>query len=238
MNGLAPNAPAIAFRRVTKDYVTDWRGRARRALREVDFEVGAGEICALVGPNGSGKTTLLKIAAGLTSCTAGSCEVGGRLGLAPDELDLPAYLTPQEALTRFGQIDGLASAPARAAAEQALVRLGLADATDRPLREFSKGLRQRVAVAQALLGEPEILLLDEPASALDPRAIEQLADVLRSEREAGRTVLLSSHFLPQTEEVADQFVVLDGGRVLWRGRRGELAERGGLRAVYLEVVRS
>jgi len=238
MNGLAPNAPAIAFRRVTKDYVTDWRGRARRALCEVDFEVGAGGICALVGPNGSGKTTLLKIAAGLTSCTAGSCRVGGRLGLAPDQLELPAYLTPREALTRIGRIDGLAAAPARAAAEQALARLGLADAMHRPLRELSKGLRQRVAVAQALLGEPEILLLDEPASALDPRAMEQLCGVLRSEREAGRTVLLSSHFLPQMEEVADQIVVLEEGRVLWCGRRDELAERGGLRAVYLEAVRS
>lgn len=234
MNG-GPGRPAIAFRRVTKDYVTDWRGRVQRALHEVDFEVPMGTICALVGPNGSGKTTVLKIAAGLTRCTAGHCEVTGRGRIAPDELDLPRYLTPREALVRIGRIDGLAAKAAEGAAECALDRLGLAGVMSRPLRELSKGMRQRVAVAQALVGDPEILLLDEPASALDPRATEQVAEVLRGERAAGHTVLVSSHFLAEIESLADGFVVLGEGRVLWSGTRERLGQCGGLRAVYLHA---
>ena len=237
MNGGPSSGPAIAFRQVTKDYAVDWRGRLRRALDEVSFEVEPGSICALVGPNGSGKTTLLKIAAGVAAATAGTCWVAGRCGFAPDALDLPGYLTPREALVRIGLVTGASRDEAARAAEAALERAGLAAEADRRMAGFSKGLRQRVAVAQAWLGEPEVLLLDEPAAALDPCAAEALAEALQGERAAGRTVLFSSHFLPQVEEVADRFVVLEAGRVLWAGGRGEALAGGGLRARYREAVR-
>lgn len=240
--------PAVEIRALTKDYVTDWRGRTRRALEDVSFSVPRGGVCALVGPNGSGKTTLLKICAGLTRATAGQCTIAGasaarateagRIGYVADEAALPEYLTPRSALTKLGQIAGGRAPQLASEVERALEQTGLLADSNRKIRELSKGLRQRVALAQALVGTPEVLLLDEPAAALDPRALEQFATLVRHQRAAGRTVLLSSHFLPQVEELADQFVLLENGRVLFQGGRADVAMRGGLSAVYLEAVRA
>lgn len=224
---------AVEFRGVTKDYVTDWRGRRRRAVEGVDLVVRAGTVCALVGPNGSGKTTLLKIAAGLTAPSAGACMVRGRIGFAPDDLVLPVHLSAREALNRLALIVGCPVG----SVDDAVAAAGLGAEADRPMREFSKGWRQRAALAQAWLARPDVLLLDEPAAALDPRAARALAERLRAARAEGRTVVVSSHFLPQIEEVADQFLVLEGGRAVWSGTAEELRARGGLEAVYLEATR-
>jgi ABC-2 type transport system ATP-binding protein len=238
--------PPIYLDRVTKDFVLDWRGRRRRAVEAVSLAIPRGSIGALVGPNGSGKTTLLKICAGLTRPCSGTCRIAGRapteaaangcMGYVADEADFPDYLSAQGLLERWARIGGVVRAESAEAAGRALETVGLAAHAPRRIREFSRGMRQKLALAAALLGDPPVLLLDEPASALDPRALRWLEDFVAAQRAAGRTILLSSHFLPQVEEIADQCLVLADGRVVFAGPRAEVRARGGLNAVYLEAV--
>ncbi len=227
----------IELRGVTKEFVTDWRGRNRRALHDVTFAVPRGRITALVGPNGSGKTTLLKICAGLSPASAGTCAVAARgVGYVPDDPQFPGYFTARETLGRLARLFGIADERVGAEVAAALEVVALGEHAERRVGEYSRGMRQRLALAQALLGSPELLLLDEPAAALDPRALERFATLVATQRAAGRTVVLSSHFLPQVADLADDFVLLAAGRVIFRGCRAEVAARGGLEAIYLEGV--
>jgi len=236
---LGADRPLIAVRGLGKDYLLDWRGSRQQALVDVSVSVRRGSICALVGPNGSGKTTLLKLLAGLTAPTRGSCAVTatpGRVAYVPDESLLPGHFRVGELLQRLGRVYGLSPVALAGEVEAALRATGLEALAGRRVGELSKGVRQRVGLAQALLGGPELLLLDEPAAALDPHALARFAALLSAQRAAGRTVVLSSHFLPQIEALADQFVLLEHGRVLFQGDREEVAARGGLDAVYRAEV--
>lgn len=233
--------PLISVRGLAKEYVRDWRGTRQVALDGVDLTVARGRICALVGPNGSGKTTLLKILAGFTEPTRGNCAIAagaGRIGYVADDVLFPGQFTVRELLRRLGELYDLPQERLTAEIDAALRATGLESVADRRVGELSKGTRQRVGLAQALLGDPELLLLDEPAAALDPRALERLTAVLVAQRAAGRTVVLSSHFLPQIEAVADDFLLLERGRVLFQGDRAAVAARGGLEAVYLAEVQA
>lgn len=234
MNPAGDSDDAVAFAAVAKDYVVDWRGARHAALRGVSFTVRRGTVCALVGPNGSGKSTTLKLAAGLTCPTAGTCTVRGRIGYLPESPGLPGYLTARALLAELAALDGGAAVVRRETVARAMAQAGLADAADRRVGELSQGMRQRLGLAQALLGEPAVLLLDEPAAGLDPRAAAQLAAVIAAQRAAGRTVVLSSHFLPQVAELADQVVLLERGAALFVGTRADVAARGGLERIYLE----
>lgn len=230
-------AAAIELRNVTKEFAPDWRGARPRALADVQFAAARGRVTALVGPNGSGKTTLLKICAGLTRPTAGTCSVEARgIGYVPDDPQFPGYFTARELLTRLACLFGVARERVAVEVEAALAAVSLGDEAGRRIGEFSRGMRQRLALAQALLGEPELLLLDEPAAALDPRALARFAMLIAAQRAAGRTVVFSSHFLPQVAEIADDFAMLSDGRVIFRGDRSDVAARGGLEAIYLEAV--
>jgi ABC-2 type transport system ATP-binding protein len=236
--------PALRAESLSKNYVTDWSGHRWRALDRVSFAVPRGTVCGLVGPNGSGKTTTLKLFAGLTTPTAGLCEVAGlpvgravrerRIGFAPESPAFPGFLAADDYLEQTARVAGFARTAAQEAAAAGLALTGLAEAGRRRIGGFSKGMRQRLAIAQAVLTDPEVVLLDEPAAGLDPRAVEQLADIIRRLRGSGRTVLLSSHFLPQVEELCDQVVLLEKGRVLFAGKAGEVAAAGGLTRLYTE----
>ncbi len=190
------------------------------AVRDVSFALGAGETIALVGHNGAGKTTLIKMMLGLIRPTTGSVEVLGedpssgdfavrrRLGYLPESVSFHMALTGRETLAFYARLKRVDEAEIAGLFE----RVGLAPlAADRPVRTYSKGMRQRLGLAQALLGEPRILLLDEPTSGLDPALRRSFYDLIAELREKGTTVLLSSHALTELEGRADRVVIVNDG---------------------------
>jgi ABC-type multidrug transport system ATPase subunit len=196
------------------------------AVAEMTFTAPPAAVTALVGPNGSGKTTLLLILAGLLRPDAGWARVAGHdvvadnaaargsVGWMPDVFGTWDTLTCREILTIFGQAYGLQKQRASQRAGELLSQLYLAEFTDRPARVLSRGQKQRLGLARALIHDPEVLLLDEPASGLDPRSRIELRDTLRGLAEAGKTVLVSSHVLSELEEVYDHAVFLSKGRTV------------------------
>lgn len=194
-------------------------------LRAVDLTVQAGEIVGLVGANGSGKTTLLSIVAGLLPASDGERSFGGevaetvelhhrrRMAFVTHTTQLYGRLTARENMDLFGQLRASADAPSRDA-EPLLDRLGLSHAADRPVSTFSRGMMQRLALARALAGQPEMLLLDEPFTALDRPGRRLLSQVLCEERDRGLAVLLSSHDTEAIVSVTDRVVLLEAGRLV------------------------
>jgi ABC-2 type transport system ATP-binding protein len=207
----------------------------RVAVADLSFQVRGGEILGLVGPNGAGKTTTLRAICGIHPPTSGHISIGGfdverqameakrRLALIPDEPHLFASLTVWEHLDFTARVYGVRDW--RPAAERLLVELELADRRDSMADELSRGMRQKVAVACALLHDPAALLLDEPLTGLDPRGIRTLYDTLRRRAAAGAAVVLSSHLLGQIEGLCTSFLILRQGKLLFHGPRDELRER-------------
>ena len=203
-----------------------WRQK-RETLRGIDFTVPRGRTVGYLGANGAGKTTTLKVLVGLLDPDAGTAEVLGlpvgdpacrrRVGFLPENPYFYEHLTAREALRFYGGLSRMAPAEVESRAGPLLDRVGLGDAADRRLGEYSKGMRQRLGVAQALLHDPELLILDEPMSGLDPFGRLLVKDILLEERARGRTVLFSSHILGDVEEVCDAVVILAGGVVTAQG---------------------
>ena len=223
----------------------DFWGRPRVcALADVDLAVGRGEIFALLGRNGAGKSTLMQICLGLLAPTAGRAivlggapgdlRVRGRIGYLPEESYLHGFLTARETLLLHAGLCGLPRHEAKARAEHLLELVDLRAAARRPAAEFSKGMLRRLCLAQALVGDPELLFLDEPTVGLDPLGTRSVMDLLLRLKGLGRTVFLSSHILGEVEEVADSFAILDRGRVLCAGARAELLAGEGGAARSLE----
>lgn len=223
----------------------DFWGRPRVcALADVDLAVGRGEIFALLGRNGAGKSTLMQICLGLLAPTAGRAIVLGgapggldarrRIGYLPEESYLHGFLTARETLLLHAGLCGLPRHAAKARAEHLLDLVELRDAARRPAAEFSKGMLRRLCLAQALVGDPELVFLDEPTAGLDPLGTRSVKDLLLRLKGLGRTVVLSSHVLGEVEEVADTVAILERGRVLCAGRTAELLAGEGSGARSLE----
>lgn len=227
----------VQARKVAKDYAIDWRGGRRRALHGVSLGLPRGSISALVGPNGSGKTTLLRLMAGLLTPTAGELRSGNaKVGFVPEEVAWPVHRTGREILAALAAIGGADADEAHGQAADALAQTALTAVADQPVRAYSKGLRQRLGIAQALLGAPELLLLDEPAAGLDPRATEMLTAILRGVQARGCTILFSSHFLPHAEGAAEWFHLLDRGGLVFSGDLASVRARGGLAKLFVELT--
>ncbi|MGZ4386118.1 MAG: ABC transporter ATP-binding protein [Gaiellaceae bacterium] len=206
------------------------------ALAGIELEVGAGELVGLLGPNGAGKSTLTKIACGLVRPSAGEVTIYGKsagsraaartIGYLAELFRFPGWLAAREVLALHQRLAGSSGgAPER---QRLLERVGLAAAAERRVSAMSKGMQQRLGIAQALVGQPRLLLLDEPTSALDPagrRDVRQLLEELRGE---GISVLLNSHLLSEVELVCDRVVIIDRGRVVAAGRPGDLARPRGV----------
>jgi ABC-2 type transport system ATP-binding protein len=220
---------ALEFHGVVKRY-----GR-RCALDGLDFAVPAGGLCGLVGANGAGKTTALAVAAGLARVDAGAVRVlgggpfdpartPGRLTLLPQDAELPREARPGELLAFYGRTQGMSAAAARAEAARLLDAVHLSDRAGSPLRALSHGMRKRLMIAQCFLGAPELILLDEPISGLDPREARRARDLIAGLRGAS-TVIVSSHDLHELERLCDHVVFMDRGRCLRAGALDEVTRR-------------
>jgi Cu-processing system ATP-binding protein len=209
-------APVVSIRAASKYY------GAVHAVEGVDLAVGRGELFGLIGHNGAGKSTLFKLMLGLTPLSAGEIRIDGaavsgggfravrrKIGYLPENVVLYDNLTGLETLYFFAKLKGV---PAREC-PPALARVGLADAAARRVREYSKGMRQRLGFAQALLGKPQILFLDEPTSGLDPEAIRDFYAILRDLRSQGVTMVLTSHILAEIQERVDRLAIMAAGRI-------------------------
>ncbi|MCL2090017.1 MAG: ABC transporter ATP-binding protein [Micrococcales bacterium] len=228
----APDAPGITARDVRRSF------GSVRAVDGMSFTVPAGSVTALVGPNGSGKTTLLLILAGLLQPDTGEVTVAGldvlhdnegvrrTVGWMPDIFGTWDSLTCRQILTTFGRAHWMSPGAARERAAELLDQMHLAEFADRPARVLSRGQKQRLGLARVLVHDPQVLLLDEPASGMDPRSRVELRDTLRSLAEAGKTVLVSSHILSDLEEVYNHAVFVSQGRTVDAEVQPETAERG------------
>ena len=207
--------------------------RRVEALTNVSFEVRKNEIVGLIGPNGAGKTTSLKILMGLVKPDAGTATIFGkpsshvgsraRLGYLPEGPYFYEHLRAPELLRFYGQLFGLSGAVLDKRIPELLDIVGLdEDARTRPIRKFSKGMRQRAGLAQALINDPELVILDEPQSGLDPTGRKEVRDLIARLRDEGKTVMFSSHILPDVEAVCDRVIVMSHGRVVEEGALTEL----------------
>lgn len=202
------------------------------AVRNVSFDVRRGEVFGFLGPNGAGKTTSLKMLMGLVFPDAGRAEVLGRpagtldakrrLGYLPESPYFYEYLTPEEFLDLVGALSNVPGRVRRQRADKLIARVGLDHARGRPLRKFSKGMLQRVGIAQALMGEPELIVLDEPMTGLDPLGRKEIRDLILELRREGRTVFFSTHILPDVEMTCDRVAMVFAGRTTAVGPLSEL----------------
>jgi ABC-2 type transport system ATP-binding protein len=213
-----------------------------QALAGVDLRIDQGELFGLLGPNGAGKSTLVKLACGLVRPTSGAVTVAGApagsaqalaaIGYLAELFRFPGWASADEVLTLHQRLAG--SSGGAAERGELLGRVGLDGARDRRVEAMSKGMQQRLGLAQALVGEPRLLLLDEPTSALDPAGRRDVRELLLGLRERGHSVLLNSHLLGEVELVCDRVAIIDKGRVVAAGRPHELARP---RGVELETGR-
>ncbi|HZY04860.1 MAG TPA: ABC transporter ATP-binding protein [Anaeromyxobacteraceae bacterium] len=221
---------AIEAQGLSKTYRGPLGGAGAVALRGVDLRVERGTAFGLIGPNGAGKTTFVKALLGVVRPTAGRVSLLGgdpddpavrrRVGYLPERLALPPAWTPVEILTSVARLKRLG--PARAEVARRLEEVGMAEAAGRKVGGFSKGMKQRVGLAGALLGSPEVLVLDEPTDGLDPLARVEVRSLLARELERGATLLLNSHLLSETERVCGRIGILVEGRVVRQGALPDL----------------
>jgi ABC-2 type transport system ATP-binding protein len=226
--------PAVSTERLTKDFTTGFfRARPHRALDGLTLEVPPGGVFGLLGPNGAGKSTTLKLLLNLLRPTSGRASLFGldpgdirahaRAGFLPENPTFYGYLTAEELLTYFAGLFGFPAADCRSRSVDILNRVGLGEADRRrPLRQYSKGMIQRVGLAQALVNDPELVILDEPMSGLDPVGRREVREIILALRDEGRTVLFSSHILSDAELLCSRVGILAKGRLVASGTLGEL----------------
>jgi ABC-2 type transport system ATP-binding protein len=205
------------------------------ALRGVDIRVERGQAFGLLGPNGAGKTTLVKVLLGLVHPTAGKARLLGadvgnpsarrRIGYMPELRNYPQFLTAARCLDLFGGLHGILAGERATRIDRVLADVDLAKWRDHKVGTFSKGMKQRLALAQALLNEPELLFLDEPAEGIDPLGRVVVRNILRRARERGTTLFMNSHLLTEVEMVCDEVAILHGGKVVESGVLAELTSR-------------
>jgi ABC-2 type transport system ATP-binding protein len=238
------SAPAIEMVGLTKDYpVGFWRPKMRRSLDNLSFEVQDGEVFGFLGPNGAGKTTTMKLLTGLIFPTSGTARVRGRsiddiemhteIGYLPEQPYFYDYLTARELLDYYARFSSYSASQRRERVDGNLERVGLGAAGDVQLRSFSKGMLQRVGIAQAILHDPPVVILDEPMSGLDPVGRREVRDIILDLRKQGRTVFFSTHILSDAEMLCDRVAVLASGKLQGVGAPREIVA---MQAQAMEIL--
>src|SRR4030066_1981347 len=233
----------IRTENLTKDFKVGFRGKSAAALKGLNLEVNKGEIFGFLGPNGAGKTTTIKILMGLIIQTAGKAwilnkevadvEVKNRIGFLPEQPYFYDYLTSREFLRFYGQLFGLEGDELKTRMNNLLTLVGLEDAADLQLRKFSKGMLQRIGIAQALINHPDLIVLDEPMSGLDPIGRKEIRDIILRLKEDGKTVFFSTHIIPDVEMICDRVGILMKGELVNVGRLNEIMDA---RVKYVEII--
>ncbi|MDQ3198470.1 MAG: ABC transporter ATP-binding protein [Verrucomicrobiota bacterium] len=223
---------AVTVQNVTKIFPIPFRRTRLVAVRDLSLEVAAGQVYGLLGPNGSGKSTTLKIILGLVTATSGSTKIFGRdsrevgsreaVGFLPENPYFYKYLTGEETLRFYGKLCGLGGKALRARIDELLELVSLQNARDRRLGGYSKGMLQRIGLAQALIQEPKLVVLDEPTAGVDPAGSREIRDLILDLKRRGITVLLSSHLLAQVQEICDRVGILANGVLVREGRVEDL----------------
>jgi ABC-2 type transport system ATP-binding protein len=235
MSGSAESLP-LEVENLSKSFKTGFLGRLTQpALAGLTLQVVKGEVFGYLGPNGSGKTTTLKVLMGLVAADGGTARILGvplhdpawrhRIGFLPEQPYFYDYLTPAEYLGYVGRLCGQSRSANRERARSLIHRVGLESSWDVPMRRFSKGMLQRVGIAQALVNDPELVFLDEPMSGLDPIGRRMVRDVILDLKREGRTVFFSTHILPDAEALCDRVALLRAGRLLKVGRLDEILDQ-------------
>lgn len=222
---------AIKITDLKKHYRSGIRGLRIAAVDGISFNVNKGEILGLLGSNGAGKSTTIKILIGLLKQSAGDVKIFGqtpnreiraKIGYLPESPYFYKFLTGFELVNYYAKLCGMTSKDARIATEKALEIVGLSDAANRRIGLYSKGMTQRAGLAQAIVHNPQLLILDEPASGLDPIGAEDLSQIILRLRDEGKTILLSSHLMSEVEKLCDRIVVISKGKVVAIGQTSEL----------------
>jgi len=222
-SGSEPTDIIVETRNLGKIYRDFWGRKKVHALKSLDLEVRRGEIFGLLGPNGSGKSTTIKLMLGLLFPTAGRVFVFGkeasdvskneRIGYLPEESYLYKFLNAEETLDFYGRLFDMSAEVRRERTEQLIQMVGLQRARRRQLKEYSKGMTRRIGLAQALINEPEFLVLDEPTTGLDPIGTREMKDLILRLRDQGKTILLCSHQLADVQDVCDRVAILHQGEL-------------------------
>ena len=227
------SSPAVEVRELHKHYKEGLFGRKGfHALKGIDLTVNRGEVFGLLGPNGAGKTTLIKVLLGIVRLTggqasmlgerAGSREARRRIGYLPEHLTFPSHHTAIRALKLYGRLSYLSEQDIRQRSGMMLEQVGLNGREKEHVSKYSKGMRQRLGLAQAMLHDPDLLILDEPTDGLDPVGRSEIRKVINTLKDRGKTVFLNSHILQEVELVCDRVAILNGGRLVGTGTPGEL----------------
>jgi ABC-2 type transport system ATP-binding protein len=229
---VSDDVPVIEVKDLAKTYRTPFRRKKVEALRGVTFRVERGEIFGFLGPNGAGKTTTIRTLMGLIAPTGGSATIFGervpsraarqRLGFLPEQPYFYDYLTVGELCDLAGRLFGIDHATRKRRADALIERVGLGRARTQNLKKFSKGMMQRAGLAQALMNEPDLVVLDEPMSGLDPIGRKEVRDLILELRDAGKTVFFSSHILTDVEAISDRVAIVARGKIQAFGTPHEL----------------
>jgi ABC-2 type transport system ATP-binding protein len=224
--------PAVRIENLTKIFPVPLRRQRVTAVRNISFEVRPGEVYGLLGPNGSGKSTTLKILLGLVTPNQGRAMIFGQdsrdyhsrrdVGFLPENPYFYKFLTAAETLRFYGKVCGMGGKALNKRIDELIHLVGLEDARDRRIGGFSKGMLQRIGLAQALIQDPRLVVLDEPTAGVDPAGSHQIRDLILDLKQRGKTVLLTSHLLEQVQEICDRVGIMARGEMIREGALGDL----------------
>lgn len=225
---------AISIQNLTKDFPVGMTGVKLRAVDGLNLEVQDNEIFGLLGPNGSGKSTTIKILLGLLEPSVGECAIYGKpsrtvearrsVGFLPEAPYFYRYLSGRELVRYYARLCGVAKADLKEAVESVIELVGMQEAAHRRVGTYSKGMLQRIGLAQAIVHDPQLVILDEPTAGVDPLGSAAIAEIIRELKSRGKTILLSSHLLAQIEGLCDRVAILHRGKLVREGAIGELTE--------------